>query len=260
MIDIGVNLTNRAFDTDREAVLARARAAGVTTLILTGTDPEHSRAAWELTRAHPGMLYSTAGIHPHDASECDARAVRELAELAACESVLAIGECGLDFDRNYSPRAAQERAFEMQLELAADTGLPVFLHQRAAHSAFLKILGRYRDRLTDAVVHCFTEGREALAAYVDLDLHIGVTGWICDERRGQALRDSIAAVPPTRLMLETDAPYLLPRDLRPKPRSRRNEPMYLPHIAAAVAGLVGGDPREVAEATTRTARTFFRLS
>lgn len=259
MIDIGVNLTNRSFDEDRAAVLERARAAGVSTMIVTGTDPQHSRAAWELSRSHPGTLFSTAGIHPHHASDCDAQALREIAALAGREGVVAVGECGLDFNRDYSPRKDQERAFEAQLELAAELGLPVFLHQRDAHRHFVEILARYRDRLADAVAHCFTGDREELAAYRDLDLHVGVTGWICDERRGQALRDSVVAVPQARLMLETDAPYLLPRDLQPRPRSRRNEPMYLPHICEAVAGLLGCRPEELAEATATTTRRFFRL-
>lgn len=260
MIDIGVNLTDRSFDRDRDAVLARAHAAGVSAMIVTGTDPAHSRAAWALTQAHPQTLFATAGVHPHHASEWGPQAEHTVAELAAAgDAVVAIGECGLDFDRDYSPRDAQERAFEAQLELAAETGLPVFLHQRAAHRNFVAILERHRHRLSGAVVHCFTGDREELAAYLELDLHIGVTGWICDERRGHALRDSVVAIPPERLMLETDAPYLLPRDLRPRPRSRRNEPQYLPHIADAVATLVQQSPQTLAQSTSRNARRFFRL-
>lgn len=258
MIDIGVNLTNTVFDADRDAVLARAEDAGVQTLIVIGTDLAHSQAAVELAAAHPGMLYATAGVHPHDAAGWESGTGQALMVLAEARQVVAIGECGLDFNRNYSPPAAQEYAFEAQLELAAALGLPVFLHQRDALPRFLAILGRYRDRLSAAVAHCFTEGPEALAACLDLDLHIGVTGWITDARRGEALRQSIARAPLGRLMIETDAPYLLPRGVRPL-RARRNEPMYLSHVCAAVAQVMGRSPEEVAAATTRNARAFFRL-
>ncbi|MEJ2346698.1 MAG: TatD family hydrolase [Gammaproteobacteria bacterium] len=259
MVDIGVNLTNRVFRDDRSEVVARARDCGVTAMVVTGTDVGHSAAASDLARACPGVLYATAGVHPHHAGECDDTTLGRLADLAAADGVVAVGECGLDFNRDYSARGDQAIWFEAQLELAAQVGLPVFLHQRDAHGRFLEILSRHRHRLRGAVAHCFTGGPEELAAYLDLDLHIGVTGWICDERRGAALREAVARIPPQRLMLETDAPYLLPRDLRPVPKGRRNEPMYLPHICAAVARCSGRTADDVAAASTATARAFFRI-
>lgn len=259
LIDIGLNLTARAFDTDREAVVARARDAGVGVMIVTGTDPGHSEAAARLAGEQPGILYATAGIHPHHAAECSEADLNRLAVLAGREGVVALGECGLDFNRNYSPRQEQERCFEAQLELAAALRLPVFLHQRDAHDRFMTILLRHRADLVDAVAHCFTGGPEEAAAYRDLDLHIGVTGWICDERRGQALRAAVSCIPDERLMLETDAPYLLPRDLPSAPRSRRNEPMFLPHVCRAVARYRDQAEAELTAATTLTARRFFRL-
>ncbi len=259
MIDIGANLTHESFQHDLEAVLDRARAAGLEALVVTGTDVAHSRSAQALAARHPGVLYATAGVHPHHAAALDAAGLAEIVALARAPGVVAIGECGLDFNRDYSPRADQERAFEAQLELAAEVGLPVFLHQRDAHERFLAILARHRDRLVDAVAHCFTGSAEEAAAYLDLDLHIGITGWVCDERRGDALRQAVGCVPPERLMIETDAPYLLPRDLRPRPSSRRNEPMYLAHVCAAVARYRDSDPATVALQTARTARRFFRL-
>ncbi|MEJ2509238.1 MAG: TatD family hydrolase [Gammaproteobacteria bacterium] len=259
MIDIGVNLTARAFDADRDAVISRAREAGVDVLVITGTDVDHSREAAALAAAQPGVLFATAGIHPHHASDYSEPALNTLAELASEPSVVALGECGLDFNRDYSPRSDQERCFEAQLELAVALKLPVFLHQRDAHERFLAILSRYRAGLVDAVAHCFTGGAEEAAAYLDLDLHIGVTGWVCDERRGQALREAVEHIPDERLMLETDAPYLLPRDLPTPPKSRRNEPMFLPHICRAVARRRGQSEHTLAAATTGTASRFFAL-
>jgi len=259
LVDIGVNLAHRRFDADREAVLARARAAGVTRMLITGTSADSSRAAAALARTRPGELYSTAGIHPHDAKHASSAALAELRALARGPEVRAIGECGLDFDRDFSPRPAQEVAFAAQLELAAETGLPVFLHERAAHARFLAILAHARPRLKAAVVHCFTGTGAELDAYLALDLHIGITGWINDERRGLGLRALVARIPTDRLMIETDAPFLTPRDAKPRPRDGRNEPALLPLVLAAVAHATGRDARAVAKETTRTARAFFGI-
>ena len=259
LVDIGVNLTNKAFHSDRELVIERARAAGVTTLIVTGTSLEVSAQALALASDRAPTLYATAGVHPHDASSFDAASVAGLKALASHAAVRALGECGLDYNRNYSPRAAQLHAFEAQLELAAELQLPLFLHDREAHADLHALLKRYRDRIVDAVVHCFTGTRSELHAYLDLDLHIGITGWICDERRGVELRPLMRDIPVDRLMLETDAPYLLPRTLRPPPANRRNEPAFLTEVLAGVAQFAGRPAQEVAEQTTRTARAFFRI-
>jgi TatD DNase family protein len=182
-----------------------------------------------------------------------------LRELCAFPEVVAVGECGLDFDRNFSPREDQLRCFEAQLELAAERRLPVFLHERAAHEAFFEVIRRHRPRLSAAVVHCFTGDERALGRYLDLDLHIGFTGWLTDARRGEHLLPLARRVPATRLMLETDAPYILPKNMRPSPRDRRNEPAFLGHVLEAVAAARGEPPAEVAANTTRTARAFFGL-
>ncbi len=260
LIDIGLNLTSDAFGDDRQAVVARARDAGVEMMIITGTDVDHSRAGITQAQAYPGVLYSTVGIHPHHAGTATTDTLQILHRLAQTECVRALGECGLDYNRQFSSRREQLYCFERQLELAATLGMPVFLHQRDAHEDFVALLGRYRDRLPAAVAHCFTGGDDELAAYLDMDLHIGITGWICDERRGQALQRSVRNIPLDRLMLESDAPYLLPRDLRPRPKSGRNEPMYLPHICASVGAYMGCAPDVVAAATSATAMAFFQLS
>lgn len=259
LVDIGVNLTNPAFRIDIDDVLQRASDSGVRTLVVTGTSATESEAALELVHRYPDQLVCTAGAHPHVAQELDASGLATLAALAREPNVVAIGETGLDYNRDFSPRPDQERAFEQQLELAVQFALPVFIHQRDAHHRMLPILRHYRDDLVDAVMHCFTDNRQALYDYLDLDLHIGVTGWICDERRGRELQEIVADIPAGRLMIETDAPYLTPRDLRPKPKSGRNEPAFLPHVLEAVARHRGEDTATVAQHTTATARAFFRL-
>lgn len=259
LIDIGVNLAHDSFDADRDDVIAQAIAAGVGRMIITGTTVDASRRAAELARLDE-RLYATAGIHPHHASELDAAAVDTLSALLAEPRVVAVGECGLDFFRNYSPPEAQEHAFVAQLELAGRLQRPVFLHQRDAHRRFSEIIASHRDTLVGGVAHCFTGGPEELAVYLDLGLHIGVTGWICDERRGQALREALPMIPLDRLLLETDAPYLLPRDLDAKPRGRRNEPRFLPHVLRTVAARLQRSVEDVATASTRNAERLFGLA
>jgi TatD DNase family protein len=259
LIDIGANLTNKAFAADRERVIERAREAGVATIVVTGTSVTASATAVALASGRAPTLYATAGVHPHDASSFSEDTLDQLRALAAKPAVRALGECGLDYARNFSPRAAQLHAFEAQLELAAQLKLPVFLHDREAHDDMLALLRRYRGGIRGAVVHCFTGDRDELHAYLDLDLHIGITGWICDERRGLHLRELVRDIPADRLMLETDAPYLLPRTLKPAPASRRNEPAYLPLVLHAVAEATGRPADQVASETTGTARAFFAI-
>jgi TatD DNase family protein len=264
LIDIGANLTHDSFDSDRDAVLQRARDAGVVQLVVTGASREHSPLALKLAKQHPGELFATAGVHPHHASEYTAECDAEMRELHAHAEVVAVGECGLDYFRDFSPRPAQRRAFELQLQIAADVAVngrrkPLFLHQRDAHADFMAMMRNFEGRLGQAVVHCFTGTREELFDYLDRDWHIGITGWLCDERRGQHLRELVKHIPANRLMIETDAPYLLPRTVKPAPSHRRNEPFYLAHIVEELARDRGETVEAAAAATTATARDFFRL-
>ena len=259
LIDIGANLTHSSFQNDLDAVLARARANGVSQLVVTGADAQGSRDASTLARQHPSMLYATAGVHPHHAKDFHGEIEALLAELQSEKEVVAVGETGLDYNRDFSPREAQLFAFERQLGLAIDCGKPVFLHQRDAHADFLSCLDNVRDRISRAVVHCFTGEKKELFDYLDRDFYIGITGWICDERRGLHLRDLVKSIPADRLMLETDAPYLLPRDVKPMPSHRRNEPMYLPHICAEVARNRDEESELTAANATRTAQKFFAI-
>lgn len=258
LIDIGANLTHASFQDDLPQVLQRAQHAGVSAIVVTGTSLAGSRAAQALAAAH-APLYATAGVHPHEAANCDAETIAALKTLLTQPKVVAVGECGLDFNRNYSPHPDQEKWFVAQVELACELGKPLFLHSRDAHPRFAEILRAHRDRLPAAVAHCFTGEAAELRAYLDLDLYIGITGWICDERRGAHLHGLVGEIPAERLMLETDAPYLTPRSLRPQPKSRRNEPAFLPHILDTVATALGVPAPELARQTAENARRFFRL-
>lgn len=260
LVDIGANLTHASFRDDLDAVLERAHAAGVEKIVVTGTSVAESLHAVRLAEAHPQMLYATAGVHPHHARDCDAGTIPALRELAARPRVVALGEFGLDYNRNYSPHPDQERWFVAQLELGCELGKPLFLHSRDAHPRFAQILRAHRDRLPRAVAHCFTGEADELRAYLDLDLHIGITGWICDERRGRHLLKLVREIPRDRLLVETDSPYLTPRDLHPQPKARRNEPAFLPHIARTIARALGRDVGEIAEETERNARAFYALA
>lgn len=259
-IDIGVNITSKRFRKDRDAVLTRAAEAGVETLIFTGTDLESSLAVADMAQSIAPSCYATAGTHPHHADHFDDRHAEAIHQLAGQPTTVAIGETGLDFNRDFSARDAQEEAFHAQLRIAVETGLPVFLHQRDAHDRFLAILKQYRDKLAGAVVHCFTEGPEELRDYLALDCHIGVTGWVCDPDRGSALRAATALIPENRLMLETDAPWLVPRDMDPKPKGGRNEPAFLPHIAQRVAELKNLPLEQLSTTTVENTRRFFGLA
>ena len=252
-------MAHASFDADRDAVIARACAAGVTRQIVTGPDLSGSEDAAHLAASRPGMLWSTAGVHPHYASSFLPDVRERLSGLLERPQVVAVGECGLDYCRSFSPRGAQVDAFVAQLEIAAAHRKPVFLHQRDAHEDFVSILKDFAPRLLRGVAHCFTGGEKELEDCLSLGLSIGITGWICDERRGSHLRALMAKIPADRLMVETDAPYLLPRDLSPRPHSRRNEPMYLAHVAQEVAKARGESLAELAALTTANAEVFFQL-
>ena len=228
-------------------------------MVLTGTKIDESRRALEIVRAWPGVLFCTAGVHPHYVSDCDDGTIAALRLLHREPEVVAMGECGLDFFRDLSPRAAQERWFAAQVELGGELGKPLFVHDRAAFERCHAILKERRGAYPRAVVHCFTADERQLRGYLDLDLHIGITGWICDERRGTGLRDIVRYVPASRLMIETDSPYLLPRTIRPRPKSRRNEPAYLTWVLDELARCRGEPPEQLAASSTAVARSFFGL-
>jgi len=259
MIDIGANLTHDSFDKDRDEVIKQAQAVGVEKFIITGSDVECSEKAMQLAQQYDDCCYATAGIHPHHASQFNGEAEAQIQTMLSDDKVVAVGETGLDYFRDFSPRAAQIFSFEQHIQLASDNTMPMFLHQRDAHVDFKPILKAHRDQLNHVVVHCFTDNEKALFDYLDLDCYIGITGWICDERRGAHLLELVKNIPINRLLIETDSPYLMPRNLNPKPKSRRNEPKYLPHIAAFIAQQLDMSVDELTAITTDNSQTFFNI-
>lgn len=259
LVDIGANLAHKSFDDDRREVLQRAAEAGVAKIIVTGSSDDSNVQAAALAESNPAILCSTAGVHPHHASDYTDESDALIRKLVQKDVVVAIGECGLDYFRNFSPREAQLDAFRRQLEIAKEAGLPVFLHQRDAHDDFVEVLELTLPDISRAVAHCFTGEGESLHEYIAMGLYIGITGWICDERRGQHLHDIVSIIPDDRLLIETDAPYLLPRTIRPKPKTRRNEPAFLPEVLKTVAEARGQSADHIARITTENATRFFDL-
>jgi TatD DNase family protein len=286
LVDIGINLTHPSFDRDSEEVIKNAANAGVKILIITGTSVSASNKAQAFIAQNqngPCKLYFTAGIHPHEATSCDNSAIEALRGMAGKDAEgqgsvdqgpgsqgaedqgpdnqgsVAIGECGLDYCRDYSPRTVQRQCFEKQLELAAELKLPLFLHEREAFADFKDMLKNAMQKVPGAVVHCFTGAEPELETYLDMGCHIGITGWICDERRGLHLANLVNKIPANRLLIETDAPFLAPRDL-PGKKIHRNEPKYLVHIAQVIARHVNKDPIVLAEETYENSIGFFRIT
>ena len=259
LIDIGANLTHDSFADDLDDVLARAAAVGVERMVVTGSSDQGNIDAAELADAYPRRLYATAGVHPHHAADYTDASDELIRSLTIRKSVVAVGECGLDYFRDFSPRDAQVEAFRSQLDIAADTRMPVFLHQRDAHDDFVRILQPVLPKIPRAVAHCFTGDAGELRDYLELGLYIGITGWICDERRGLHLKDIVGEIPDDRLLIETDAPYLLPRTLTPKPETRRTEPFHMPEVLRVLAKARGQEPGHVAAITTANAIRCFDL-
>ncbi|MDT7526494.1 MULTISPECIES: TatD family hydrolase [Pseudidiomarina] len=233
--DVGVNLTNPKLLVQAEQVIARGLAAGVERQLVIGTNVLESEQALALCERFPQQLVACVGIHPHDAAASQPTDLARLRELAQHPAVVAIGECGLDFNRNYSPAAIQQQVFTAQLELAAELKLPVYLHERDAQAQQLALLKPFLKSIPRMLAHCFTGGEKELANYLDLGCYIGITGWLCDERRGTELQQAVPWIPANRLLLETDAPFLLPRTIRPRPKY--NEPSLLPAIGEYLAQL-----------------------
>lgn len=259
MFDIGVNLTSSQFAKDDHDVINRAKKAGINGMLIIGTHLKGSWEAHQLASHYPDYCWATAGVHPHDASSWSEECEIGIRQLALQKNVVAIGECGLDFNRNFSPAEEQEIAFSAQLALAAELNMPVFLHCRDAYERFIEILERWLPKIPGAVIHCFTDDKRALDRYLEMGLYIGITGWVCDERRGLELCQLVPLIPADKLLLETDAPYLLPRDLVPKPVTRRNEPSFLPHIVEQVAKLRYEDPQWLRQVSEENARRLFNL-
>ncbi|NHZ80284.1 hydrolase TatD [Massilia sp. CCM 8695] len=259
LIDIGLNLASHRFARDWQQVIARAHDAGVERFILTGTSLKTSNEVALLTeKMAPGSAYFTAGVHPHYASGFDADALDQLRALLAHPHAVAVGETGLDYNRDLSPRPVQRAALEAQVELACTAGKPLFLHEREAAPDLLAILDNFKDRLPHCVVHCFT-GNEAVARqYVERGFYLGITGWVGQKNRNQDLLRALQVIPPERMMLETDAPYLTPPGYAPA-IAGRNEPAALPRVAELLAIGRGVPVEQVRADAYAASMAFFGL-
>jgi len=264
IVDIGLNLGHKSFQKSLPDIVSRALDKGVTRLVITGTSERASEAGVKMANdpslcldAHTNqrVLYATAGVHPHDAKQWGPGTRDKITSLLRDPACVAVGECGLDFNRNFSPPDVQERVFEEQVRLAVELGKPLFCHEREAHHKFLEVLSRVEGVRPERVcVHCFTGTRAELQTYVDKGFMIGFTGCICDDKRGKALRGLVPLVPMEQTMIETDAPFMMPTGNR-----GRNEPANLPAVLRTVAECHGVGEEEAALATTRNAVAFFGL-
>ena len=251
--DAGVNLTDARLDA--EAIIADAQAVMVQRICVITTHPHEWQKARELQARFPDQICYTLGIHPHHAKDATEQDFSRLQTLLKEPGVVAVGECGLDFNRNFSPPDTQIAVFKRQLAIAAEAGMPAYLHERDAFDTQLSCLKAVADNLSGGIAHCFTQGKAQLTAYLELGLYIGITGWVCDPKRGTDLRDSLSELPLNRLVLETDAPYLFPKTLRP--RQRNNSPACLPHIGEQVAQLYGISAAQIsANSYANTCRLF----
>jgi len=256
MIDIGVNFHSSQLKGLDAELLSRAADAGVTHILATGTSLHASELALTFAREH-ARVWATAGVHPHDARHWTARSAAQFAPLWADAHVVAVGECGLDYNRMFSPKDDQRRAFLAQIDAAVRLDKPLFLHCRDAAADFTAMLRDAAAAGAHGVVHCFTDGAAEAEAYLALGFDIGITGWVTDAARGTALRDALRVIPADRLHLETDAPYLRPKNAgKTRPY---NEPALLPFVAKAVAELKGMDGAALAAQATANSKRLFKL-
>ncbi len=257
LIDIGVNFQSKQLHGLTSALLARARSAGVGAVLATGTSVQSSGQAVDLA-SREADVWATAGVHPHSAKDYSSQAAKELAQMWLHDRVVAVGECGLDYNRMFSSKADQRRAFAAQIEAALRTGKPMFLHCRDAFDDFHAMTREASQAGGTGVVHCFTGTAHEAEAHLAAGFEIGVTGWVTEDVRGVELRKALRDIPLERLHLETDAPYLRPRNA-PKTRPY-NEPALLPYVAQAVAQVLELPVAEVIRATAENSRRLFRLA
>ena len=256
--DIACNFTSERFDNDLDEVINQAIVNNITKFGLICSRLSDIDKLLEIYNRYSKDMFFTIGVHPHHANEINEEYLKKLKEVINNNNPHAIGETGLDFFRNLSTYEEQIYAFEEQIKIAIDTNKPLFLHQRDSHDDFIKILRKYSSDINKSVVHCFTGTQEQLDDYLELDCYIGVTGWICDAKRNVELRKTIKNIPLERLMIETDCPYLIPKNLDEKPKNNRNEPTYLNHIANEVAALMKKDINDIREKTYKTSLSFFK--
>lgn len=260
LFDFCFNFTSSKFRDDEQEIIQRALNNGVTHFFMPGSDCQDSEFAVQLAEQYQQGFYAGVGVHPHNAKTWQDDTADVIRKLAHSDRVKAIGEAGLDYNRNFSTHQQQELAFRKQIELAIELQLPLFLHERDAHTEFHAIIKEYKHDLGPTAVHCFTGNQSALDNYISMDFYIGITGWICDERRGTHLHNIIQSIPENRLLIETDAPYLYPRTLQPRPKQMRNEPSFLSHIAEHIAHHRGDTIEHLSDYTMQNTLTFFDIA
>lgn len=256
IFDSHCHLNDRAYKTDRDEVIDRARQAGVTAMMVVGITETTSKQAVDIAAANRGC-YASVGVHPHDAKECSAAALDRLKQLADHPAVKAWGETGLDYNRMHSPKADQEKWFARQLEIAGELGLPLIFHERDSEGRFLEILSANGGSRLKGVVHCFSGTAEELSRYLEMGFYIGITGILTINGRGRALREMAATIPADRLLVETDAPYLTPAP--EKNQTRRNEPAFVRRVLLKLAEVRNEDPAKLAATIRENTRTVFDI-
>ena len=260
IVDTHAHLDMEPFNKDRAEVIARALESGVSTIITIGTDLESSRKAIELAEEYPEVL-ATVGFHPHEADGVKEEDIAKLAKIAVHPRVMAIGEIGLDFYRDYSPREAQLQVLKWQLELAVKLALPVVIHCRQAEKDMLTVLREWISGHKEpsgrprGVIHCFNGDADTARHYLDMGFFISLGGYIGYPSSHNMLK-VIRDIPPDRLVVETDCPFLPPHSHR----GQRNEPAYLPLTVASLAEIRQVSIETVARETTRNAHRLFRIA
>ena len=255
--DIACNFTSERFDNDLGKVVDKAVANKISKFGLICSRLSDIDKLLGIYNQYSSNMFFTIGVHPHHANEINDQYLKKLKEEVNLNDPDGIGETGLDFFRNLSTYEEQIHAFEEQIKIAIDTNKPLFLHQRDSHDDFIKILRKYSADFNKAVVHCFTGTQKQLDDYLELDCYIGVTGWICDEKRNVDRRKTIKNIPLSKLMIETDCPYLIPKNLQEKPKNNRNEPCNLNHIVAEISALMDIDEGILRKETFENTKSIF---
>jgi len=258
LIDIGANITHPQLYNQLDKIIVNIENSNTKKVIITSSNLSDTKLALEIINKHPDIFYTTVGYHPHNAKDFLKENIKPIKDCAQDKNIIAIGECGLDYYREYSSKKEQEFCFEQQLIIAEDTTLPVFLHEREAHKDFVKILEQYINNISNAVVHCFTGNKDELSKYLDMGCYIGITGWISDIERGRHLHQLLKYIPIDRLMIETDSPYLTPKNL-PFKNDGVNQPSYLSYVAETIAECLNKDIEFIINITSDNTKRFFSI-
>jgi len=256
LFDSHCHLDDRSYDRDRDTVINRAKSTGVAKMMIVGITEKRARKAVSIAESQGG-LYASVGVHPHDAKDCTEAALKTIRSLASNPKVKAWGEIGLDFNRLYSPQDDQERWFIRQLEIAGELNLPIIFHERDSKGRFLEILSAHGKKDRSGVVHCFSGNETELMKYLELGLHIGITGILTLNERGAPLRKLVLSIPLDRILIETDAPYLTPTPERN--RFRRNEPAFVKSVLLKLVDVRGEDPENLADTVWKNTCRLFNI-